>query len=55
MWRLCVRALCLCYTRLDAVPWEPWLSVWGYGNIDFRFVVQLRLQSTFGSTMVIQS
>ena len=46
MWRLCVRALCLSYARLDAVPFGQWLSVWGYGNIDFRFVRQLRLQST---------
>ena len=46
MWRLCVRVLCLSYARLDAVPFGPRLSVWGYGNIDFRFVRQLRLQST---------
>ena len=46
MWRLCVRVLCLSCARLDAVPFGPWLSVWGYGNIDFRFVYELRLQST---------
>ena len=47
MWQLCVRVLCLSCARLDAVPFGPWLSVWGYGNIDFRFVWQLRLQPTW--------
>ena len=44
MWRLCVRVLCLSCARLDAVPFGPWLSMWGYGNIDFRFVAELRLK-----------
>ena len=38
MWRLCVRVLCLSCARLDAVPFGPWLSVWGYGKTNFRFV-----------------
>ena len=42
MWRLCVRALCLSCTRLDAVPFGPWLSVWGYGKTKFSFRVSTR-------------
>ena len=38
MWRLCVRVLCLSCARLDAVPFGPWLSVWGYGKTNFRIV-----------------
>ena len=33
-----MRVLCLSCARLDAVPFGPWLSVWGYGKTNFRIV-----------------
>ena len=30
---------------MDAVPFGPWLSVWGYGNIDFSFRVTAAVES----------
>jgi hypothetical protein len=35
---------CVCdvYAGLDAVPWEPWLSVWGYA-LRLRYTYSYRL------------